>query len=490
MNSKGDNYIEKFSLKSMMIYICKQYKKLFLAVIAGMVCLSVLNIVKGKNYSDDVTETDVISEEELEKSRESLEEAESRLEAAEIKLENQEVLLAEHKDSLSEYETQWKADIYTQTSADNRCGVSTIYQFSGQVELAVDQTLNAIKAALNNMYDEIAEKSADQELTSYNVQRLFAVDVNLNQNQISIKTSYETQDGLEQLKDLYHAWMDTKFAEHRIKYPEAALEMVITEENEYVYYDVDIFNTQRTSSDKKIAIQNNINSVSASIVTSQNEIRDIKYQIDELTRIIKENEKLWNNTIALPEEKLVSKTSIIIYLILGAVVGMVFGMIFYAFRYMYGSVLRDTDDMEYRTGENIIGTLYSPTYSGKGQILRKLDEWNGVYEITDMDKQIRRLAVDISIQLQRLHQTDFVLTGTIDETMIKEIGNKLSALMKDVSVYSGGNPLCHIETAKRLAEVDTVIMIEKIGVSRTAELRKLRDYLNNCHVHVLGGITI
>ena len=268
------------------------------------------------------------------------------------------------------------------------------------------------------MYDDIASKLTEDDLTSYNIQRLFKADVNLSQNQVTLMVSYETQSGLDQIKDLYHAWIEEKLKAYSTKYPDAELEITIKEENEYIYYDSDIFKEQRTADEKKITLQNNIANMSASVTSTQNEIVNLRTQIKELEETLKKAEQLGENTIVLSEEKIVSKTSIIIYLILGTVAGILFGVIFCAFCYMYGPKLRDTDDMRCRTGENVIGTLYSPVYSKHGQIFRWLDRWNGVYEITDMDAQMRRLAIDLSIQLRKRDLSDFVLTGTVDETII------------------------------------------------------------------------
>ena len=247
-----ENYSEKFSLKSLVVYLCKHYKGICLAAVLGMAALSALNVIKGQNYSDTITETDVISAEELEKSKNDLKIAQNSLESAKGKLESQKVLLAENEDSLAEYEAQWKADINTQTKYEDRYGVTTVYRLKGKDELAVDQTLNSIGAAFESMYDELAPQVKGEELTSYNFQRLFTVGVNLNQNQVSIKTSFETKEGLAQIIDLYHAWMDTKVKEHQAEYPEAELELDISEENEYVYFDSTIFNDQRAVADKRI----------------------------------------------------------------------------------------------------------------------------------------------------------------------------------------------------------------------------------------------
>lgn len=486
----NDEYVERFTLKSLFVYICKQYKLLFWAMVLGMICLSALNLIKGRNYSDTVKETDVISPEELEQCRSNLALVQQNLEDSKEKLVNQRTLLQEYEENLSEYEKNWNADIYMQTNADNRYGISTVYQISGKDEMSIDQIINLINSAFNELYDDIASKLTETKLTSYNVQRLFKATVNLSQNQIALTVSFDTHTGRDEIKSLYHAWMTEKQMEYGAKYPDAELEITIKEENEYIYYDSDIFNEQRTASEKRTSLQNNITNMSVAITNTQNEISNLKAQIQELENTFKEKEQLGNNTIVLTEEKLISKTSIIIYLLLGAVVGIFFSVIFCTFRYMYGAKLRDTDDMKCRTGENVIGTLYSPVYSKHGQIFRWLDRWNGVYEIIDMDAQVKRLSTDIAIQLHRQSLSNFVLTGTGDEALISEIGNKLSAYMDGISIYTGANPVDHVETALKLLSTDTVITVEKIGESRVCEIQKLRDYLKTCHIQVLGGITV
>lgn len=492
MNNR-DKYIEYFSLKSLFIYIAKQYRWLFVASLVGMIILSGLNVLKGKNYSDSVKETDVISEEDLERSHQEFQTVQNNLENAKIRVESQKTLLENHKNSLVEFEEKWTEDIFIQTNANNRQGINTVYQFKGQEESAVDQTLNAIKAALNSMYDQIAENSATLDLTAFNVQRLFTVEVNLNQNQISIKTSFETKEGLKIIQEQYHVWMNTKLNEFQTKYPAANIEMSVLEENEYVYYDVDIFNEQRTAADKRIAIQNNIANANNAITSAQNDIITNQAKLKELEEVIRANEKLWDNTIVLSEERMISKSSIIIYLILGLIVGLVFGIVFFSFRYMYGNKLRDENELKCYTGEKVIGTLYSPMYrTGKDKISRKLDQWDGVVEIEDMEEQLRRLALDIRLQLQRQQFSKVVLTGTVVNTILEEVGKKLVALMKeaDYEIYVGENPVYNMESAEQLISADAVIIIEKIGESRIGEIQKLQGYLADCHVKILGGITI
>lgn len=485
-----DRYMENFSLRSLFVYVARQYRWIFLAAFVGMLGLSVLNVLKGHNYSDEVKETDVISEEDLEASRQELAIAQNNLENAKVRLESQKTLLKSYEDTLAEYEAKWAEDIYIQTTAENRYGISTVFQLKGLEEGAVDQTLNAIKAALNSMYDQIAN-AGGMGLTSFNVQRLFAVEVNLNQNQVSVKTSFDTQEGLQTIKGLYHGWMETKLAEYQLQYPTSGLEMSVLEENEYVYYDTDIFNEQRTAADKKTSVEGSIASTNNAITTAQNDIIMNQEKIRELEGALKESEKLWENTIVLAEDHMVSKSSILIYLVLGAVVGAVLGVVYFSFCYMYGGKLHDGDDLQCCIGEKTIGSLYTPEYRpGKDKILRKLDRWGGVTEITDMEAQAERLALDIRLQLQRRHIESVVLTGTAEGRIIAETGEKLAALMKDCSVYVGENPIDHMDTAEQLVSADAVVLIEKVGESRVAEIRKLREYLQSCDIQILGGITV
>ena len=107
-----------------------------------------------------------------------------------------------------------------------------------------------------------------------------------------------------------------------------------------------------------------------------------------------------------------------------------------------------------------------------------------------MEKQMERLAVDLSIQLQRLHQTDVMLIGTAEPAVIEEVGNKLSGLLDSCSVSTGTNPVYDVDAAKKLMTSGAVVTVEKIGVSRVVEIQRLRDYLRNCHIQVLGGITV
>ena len=57
--------MENISIKSIMLYIMKKYRWLGITAIAGMLCLSGLNIMKGPNYADHVTDTDSTTKEEL-----------------------------------------------------------------------------------------------------------------------------------------------------------------------------------------------------------------------------------------------------------------------------------------------------------------------------------------------------------------------------------------------------------------------------------------
>ena len=101
--------------------------------------------------------------------------------------------------------------------------------------------------------------------------------------------------------------------------------MRLIEENRYNYYDSDIFSQQAAAVDKDISLKNSIISTKNAIASTKNEIVTNKTKVADAKAKLKKTEKLWNNTIEISEEsgKTISKSSVIIYLILGAVLGIV-----------------------------------------------------------------------------------------------------------------------------------------------------------------------
>lgn len=207
--------MENISVKSILLYMAKRYRYLCLGAVIGMVVLSALNVVKGKNYSDKVVETDVISREDYEQAQDDLRSAQDSLDATEQKLLSQQNLLKSYEETLEEYKNKWENDIYIQTNAANRYAVTTVYQYLGSGDTSVRQALNALKASMSSMYAEVAEKMTAEDMTTYNMERLFSTDVNLTQNQAVIKVSSETEEELGEIITLYHVWMERKLAEYQ-----------------------------------------------------------------------------------------------------------------------------------------------------------------------------------------------------------------------------------------------------------------------------------
>ena len=137
----------------------------------------------------------------------------------------------------------------------------------------------------------------------------------------------------------------------------------------------------------------------------------------------------------------------------------------------------------------MIGTLYSPVYRGKAKVMRKIDQWSGVQEITDMEQQYRRLATDIRLQMNHLQKKRVVLTGTVGMEDLLAVKSGLEKYLGEIEIMAGENPLYQVETAEQLSDTDMVVLLEKIGASDVKEIRKLSDYLTACGIGILGGIT-
>lgn len=68
---------------------------------------------------------------------------------------------------------------------------------------------------MSSMYAEVAEKMTAEDMTTYNMERLFSTDVNLTQNQAVIKVSSETEEELGEIITLYHVWMERNWQNTR-----------------------------------------------------------------------------------------------------------------------------------------------------------------------------------------------------------------------------------------------------------------------------------
>lgn len=484
--------MENISVKSVMLYIAKKYRFVCIAMLAGMVLLSGLNVKKGQTYVENVTDTDTATKEDLEKAQDKVENAQENLKASEKKLEGQKELLESYEESWEKYQEKWDEDVYIQTSAENRHAVSTVYQFSSAKDVGqLRQALNALKTALGSIQEELASEVTSENLSSYNAEKMFTSNVNLDQYQVNIKTSSETEEGLNELITFYHAWMEKKLAKYQEDYPNAEITMKVIEENQYTYYDSDIFSQQTAASDKKISLQNSILSMKNAIVSTENEILSNKEKVSDAKTELKKIEKLWNNTVEISEEseKVISKSSIIIYLIAGAVLGFAACSVILAFIYMYGTKLHDSQDLECKIGEKTIGTLYSPVYKGKSTIIRKLDQWSGIQEIQDMGLQYQRIATDIALMMKHLGKERLVLTGTVEPAELEAIRTELVKYLENIEICAGENPVHDVATSRMLMEVEVAVIVEKIGSSRISEIRRLKEYLDHCGIRILGGIT-
>ncbi len=482
---------ERFNVKTMVAYVLKHYPVLAVSAVLGVFLMLVLNVVCGPVYSGTVVETDVISEADLEASRQSLKVNEENLAKLQKQLEAQEQMLSEYQDGLSEYEKRWDEDIYTKTSPENRRGIRKLYQFSGQNDAIIDEMLNWIGTALNSMNTEVSEK-LEGELTALSVGRLVQISVSTSSNQILLTVSGEKEENARKLVEVCEQWFRDRMNVYQDKYPEVGLDMTAVSEEQYVYYDVNIFNEQRAASDKRVALQNGINSMASAVTATKNQMIEAGKQVEAASALVRKNESLWNNTIVVSQDKMVSKSSFLLYTLLGILLGLVLGSIALVFKLLYGTKLRDMGSLGYLLDGNLIGSLYKPIYRpGKDLIARKLDRWIGLEEDADLDAQAERLAMAIQMRLRKKTDAVILITGTVDMDVLSGVYDQIAKwLPEKLSVKQGGNPVEHIETMRMMMEADAVIVVEKVGVSKVGEIRRLMEYLSDNHMEVLGGVAV
>lgn len=493
MNNQSSQ--ETFKLKSLIAYIVRHIAIVIVSALVGVVLLSAWNVKKGRSLSESVKDKDTISLAELERSRSDLEVARNNYANSQTKLETQKTLVEEYKKNLEEFEGKYKEDIYI-VSSPQRNGVKTVYQFRANNEGAIDQTINGMKNAFEMLYDELASHMGG-EYTPYNMQRLFAVEFNTGTNQIIIKFSFDDAESVQKAVGFYHNWLDEKFKEYEALYPEAELTMEISDENFYEYYDNDIFNEQRNSDNNRISLQNNIQNATNAITSAQNEISSYSAKILELEEVVRKNEALRDNTVVISEDegKLISKSSVIIYTILGAVAGMIVSIIGLCYAFMYGRELRDAEDLEAKLGVPVLASFEEKKEKGlKAKFDLFVDRLFGLGSRLNKNDQLAMLQTELKLLSQKNGIKRLALVGTCDfsDQKMKAVVDACIDYLKAVGIELtvAGDPLKESVAVSCLSEADGAIVMGQTGVSRSKDLRNLRSYLETRKVLLIGAVNL
>lgn len=486
---------ESFKVKSLMIYILRHIPYVVLAMLLGMVLLSVWNLKLGRSISAQVKDKDTISLAELERSRSDLETTKNSYENSKSNLETQKLLAEEYTKNLEEYEEKYRQDIWISANPQ-RHAIKTVYFMNGNNDWIIDIVINGMRNALESLYDELAACMGDG-WTAYNIQRLFGIDFNTGTNQLIISCHFDEPDQVEKAAEFYHNWINTKFTEYVGQYPDSELSLTVSDENQYEFYHNDMFNEQRNADNNRIGLQNAIINTNNTITSLENEVTSQAVRIMELEKTLKKNEALREGTYVISEEedKMVSKSSLVIYAILGAFCGAVLGCMILCYQFMYGKKIRDGEDLESKTGAPLLAVVGTRSYKGIWKSVNQtIDRILRLADVRTIEEKEKAAAVEMELAAARHGSKNLAIVGTCDyqDDDTKKFLNYCTEQLEQVGIklIIVGNPQKDPEAAKRMAAAEEVLLMEKAGVSETKDVRVLREYLENRDMAPVGVIII
>lgn len=254
-----------------------------------------------------------------------------------------------------------------------------------------------------------------------------------------------------------------------------------------------------TLADDIASTNNQILSSVQQIRNAETEISNLETSIEnniEQTEQLREDNLELENVIAEQEiemERLTQKIGLkpaFIFAILGGVVGFIifYGIIFLQF--IFDKKLRTATELREHYTFPVLGEFYSAKAKKHKGFDQWIDQLMGDTQTLSEEQQVYEL-IGASIQASELTlPTSLLVTGTVDEEKLQEIGDGLSKLLpNDYTVEVAGNPIYNADLLINLKQY-TILLVEAKGVSKKQEIAKLVDVLQRNEINVVGSVVM
>ncbi len=197
----------------------------------------------------------------------------------------------------------------------------------------------------------------------------------------------------------------------------------------------------------------------------------------------------------LAEQKF-SKFGLVKYAVFGFFVGAFIVMMLVAVEYIARKVLRTPDDMALMFNTRVIGIVKAEDGIKKKQFLASIDKWfekkfDRRLGLLPREQALEMVSSEIAADMKKSDVKKLVITGTAGESAISEAVQDLELGLKDAGDISvSKSPLTDPVSVQRISEADGVVIVEKMGDSRLADIGKELDICRKLGISVLGSIVV
>lgn len=176
------------------------------------------------------------------------------------------------------------------------------------------------------------------------------------------------------------------------------------------------------------------------------------------------------------------------YGILGGFLGVILSGFLICVFFLMNGMVYSADELKNRFGLKVLGVF---SKVNKKRTFSAIDEWLGRLEgketVTD-NEVYERIAANIGNFIQK--NTKILLTGTIEDSVLRELQSKLQEKLPDISFTVGLDINKDTVTLKRLPEYDSIIVVEARGKSKYSRITKEIEALYDMKKSIMGCIVL
>ena len=453
----NNSYEQEIDLKDLLFYIVKRWRSIFLVAVIFAILIGGYKLSKGVLKSQDEQYRINL----LESYNSNLKNYQKTKEGYVKKI----YTLTKDIDYEEEYEknsvlfqldpyNKWvaKTDIFVKIDREN------------DVNNFVDPADSLVKAytAIIKSDSSLEEACKENNIDIRYLRELINVEADYNGNMISVTVTYKDGEGAQQILD-------------------KILESVKASRKE-------VESNLRTHS---IIFMNG----ETSMVADQTFAKRKKERIDSLTELQKnlEETQLALDDLKEPQTPIDMSFKGVIkstfkYCVMGGAFGIFLSGLFLCVIYVIDPKLRSSDEFISRFGIKILGEYPKEEkkrkFSGIDKWLNKIEG----KETFSREYVLKRVIASISIYTEK-DQT-VLLTGTTELDLLKNVENEIKDNFNKLNLEMGADMNRTPETLIRLRDIDSIILVEKCGVSKYKDIERQIETIYSLNKKIIGCIIL
>lgn len=470
----NDEMTINLELKDLGMRILKKWKWMFLCLFIGGALFGLLGAAK--NYHDYHNAIQMKQESEktidLKELQKSLELTDWEVSEIELAAESYTILREEYEDTLN-----YISNSPVMQLDANNCSYMTI-QYGVTVEDAVYPviTLQDDRAAILGAYALELTKGENKESfasilmpdvdPSY-VNELVSVSCDTNKYVLAITLYGGTRDACEEVAQLLDAVVTRATESVKEVYGEFEIFRVGANYYENVA-NATLLSTQQSWYNTVYSLRNSMYSVTNTLGTSQ---KEYYYALLAANTEAAAGEMVGDQ----PQEGDPAGYSLINtkMIVVGAVLGLFAACAWICLRYFLSKKLRLAADIKYTFGLLLIGE-------------------HGINDTEHLTERVNIWSSILQMNCEKNGYRTLFLMGAVSDEAEMAIARQLAAVMKEKGIELGFGPSAtsNAESAEQMAQVDAVVLLERIDVSTYAGIRAECDICRQSNLPILGAIVV